>query len=77
MGHSTGGSLHTNLTGSEHMICEFQIQHTLDYTSKSTAVLKEVVDYRDTEIWIPTGKELGTGVDGVGVGHVGLGQSRN
>jgi hypothetical protein len=36
----------TNLTGSEHMICEFQTQHELDYSAKTTAVLKQVADRR-------------------------------
>ncbi len=36
----------TNLTGSEHMICEFQKQHELDYTSKTAVGLKEVTDRR-------------------------------
>jgi hypothetical protein len=34
----------TNLTGSEHMICEFQKQHALDYEMKTAAVLKQVAD---------------------------------
>ena len=34
----------TNLTGSEHMICEFQKQHELDYADKTAAVRKHVVD---------------------------------
>ena len=36
----------TNLTGSEHMICEFQKQHALDYAAKTAAVLKQVTDRR-------------------------------
>ncbi len=36
----------TNLTGSEHMICEFQKQHDLDYSSKTAVVLKQVADRR-------------------------------
>ena len=32
----------SNLTGSEHMICEFQKQHALDYEMKTAAVLKQV-----------------------------------
>jgi hypothetical protein len=31
----------TNLTGSEHMICEFQKQHELDHGTKTAAVLKQ------------------------------------
>ena len=34
----------SNLTGSEHMICEFQKQHALDYEMKTAAVLKQVAD---------------------------------
>ena len=38
----------TDLTGSEHMICEFQkqheLQHELDYAAKTAAVLKQVAD---------------------------------
>jgi hypothetical protein len=34
----------TNLTGSEHMICEVQKQHELDYAAKTAAVLKQVAD---------------------------------
>jgi hypothetical protein len=36
----------TNLTGSEHMICEFQKKHELDYTTKTAAVRKQVADRR-------------------------------
>ncbi len=36
----------TNLTGSEHMICEFQKQYDLDYATKTVVVLKQVVDRR-------------------------------
>ena len=36
----------TNLTGSEHKICEFQKQHELDYAAKTAAVLKQVADRR-------------------------------
>ena len=36
----------TNLTGSEHMICEFQKYHELDYAAKTAAVLKQVADWR-------------------------------
>ena len=36
----------TNLTGSDHMICEFQNQHKLDCTDKTTVVLKQVADRR-------------------------------
>ncbi len=36
----------TNLTGSEHMICEFQKQHDLDYAVKTAALLKQVADRR-------------------------------
>jgi len=36
----------TNLTGSEHMICEFQKQHALDYAAKTAAALKQVDDRR-------------------------------
>ena len=36
----------TNLTGSEHMICEFQKQHELDYAVKTAAVLEQVADRR-------------------------------
>ena len=36
----------SNLTGSEHMICQFQKQHELDYASKTAAVLKQVADMR-------------------------------
>ena len=32
----------SNLTGSEHMICEFQKQHALDYAAKTVAVLQQV-----------------------------------
>ena len=35
-----------NLTGSEHMICEFQKQHELDYAGKTSDVLKQVADRR-------------------------------
>ena len=35
-----------NLTGSEHMICEFQKQYELDYAAKTAAVLKQVADRR-------------------------------
>ena len=38
----------TNLTGSEHIICEFQKQHELDYVAKTAAVLKQVADRRKT-----------------------------
>ena len=38
----------SNLTGSEHMICEFQKQHELDYAAKTAAVLKQVADRRKT-----------------------------
>jgi hypothetical protein len=34
----------SNLTGSEHMICEFQKQYTLDYEMKTADVLKQVTD---------------------------------
>ena len=34
----------SNLTGSEHMICEFQKQYALDYEMKTAAVLKQVAD---------------------------------
>ena len=34
----------TNLRGSEHMICEFQKQHELDYTDKTADVRKQVDD---------------------------------
>jgi hypothetical protein len=34
----------SNLTGSEHMICEFQKQHELDYADKTAAVRKQVAD---------------------------------
>ena len=36
----------SNLTGSEHMICEFQKQHAVDYDVKTAAVLKQVADRR-------------------------------
>jgi len=36
----------SNLTGSEHMICEFQKQHALDYAAKTAAVLQQVADRR-------------------------------
>ena len=34
------------MTGSEHLICEFQKQHELDYVAKTAAVLKQVADRR-------------------------------
>ena len=34
----------TNLRGSEHMICEFEKQHELDYTDKTASVRKQVDD---------------------------------
>ena len=34
----------SNLTGSEHMICEFHKQHALDYEMKTATVLKQVAD---------------------------------
>ena len=36
----------TNLTGSEHMICEFQKKYDLDYGTKIVDVLKQVTDRR-------------------------------
>ena len=36
----------TILTGSEHLICEFQKEHELDYVAKTAAVLKQVADRR-------------------------------
>ena len=34
------------MTGSEHLICEFQKQHELDYVAKTADVLKQVADRR-------------------------------
>jgi hypothetical protein len=44
-----------NLTGSEHMICEFQNpqnQHTLDYAAKTASVLKQIMDNFKAKIMI-------------------------
>jgi hypothetical protein len=40
----------TNWTGSEHIICEFQKQHELDYAAKTAAELSQVTDRRKTMI---------------------------